>query len=134
MNTASEDMKDVLEAEAILGLVFKTNLYLFREPAEPDDVVTLFEVGGDPSTLLLSTPENAYQKPSIQIRLRWRDPKEAFELAYKIEKLLHGSPQREINGAFYTMIKSLHPPYLLDWDESNRVRIALNFDIQRREV
>ena len=134
MNAVSEDIKDLIVAGSSLGLTFASNLFCFREPPLPDNVVTIFDTVGDPPGLVLAQSDGMYEKPSIQIRIRWKDAREAIELGNDIVSFLHGHDQVSVNGAKYTMIKSVHPPYIMDWDENNRIRVALNFEIQRRAV
>jgi hypothetical protein len=133
MNTLSYDMTQILEASLTLGLVFKTNLFRHREPAFPNTCVSLFETSGEePLTVLNKDSGGLYEKPSMQIRIRHEDAEEGLKLGQDIIEYLHGRNQEVVNGTLYSMIRSLHPPYVLDWDDSNRIRIALNFDIQRR--
>ena len=134
MNAVCEDIKNILEAESSLGLVFNTNLFLYREPAKPDNTVTIFEGPGMPPLSHLGSNEDTkhIERPSIQIRIRYKNADEGFELAYEIQNVLHALIH-EVQGSYnYQLITAISSPALIDWDDSNRARIALNFNIQRR--
>jgi hypothetical protein len=131
MNPVSEDVKDMLAADSELALIFATNLFIGNEPAEPDECVTIFDTPGYPPQLNLDSSER-YENPSIQIRVRGMTYNGAFALADLILSSLHGRARETWNTTFYALIKCANGPFLLDWDENERPRFVLNFDIQRR--
>ena len=131
MNTAAEDVKDMLEAESVLGLVFKQNLFVGREPIIGNNCVTVYDTPGRPPVLTLSG--DAYHYDTIQIRIRNQDYQTAFDMSHKIMNLLHGSTGASWNGTLYTLITCQSAPALLDWDDQNRVRFIINFETQRRK-
>lgn len=133
MNASSVDIKDIL-AESSLGLTFADNLFIGREPAKPNDCVTIFDTPGFPPLLTLDEGGDYYY-PSVQIRVRNTDYRNGWDLIHKIMILLHGranelSPDGTI---LYTGIYCSSGPALLDWDDNNRVRFIVNFNMQRRE-
>lgn len=131
MNITSEDIKDMLVAESSLGLVFTNNLFIGREPTKPDDCVTIFDTPGFPPQLTFKQSER-YEYPSIQIRIRNKSYKDGLELAQDIKDSLHGRAQETWNGTLYSLIQCSGSPTLLDWDENNRARFIINFNVQRR--
>jgi hypothetical protein len=136
MNAAIEDIKDMLEAESALGLTFATDLFLYREPAKPDNTVTLFEGPGIAPIGLLGSNEDTkhYERPSIQVRIRNREANVAVQLGYEIISVLHARAHEKWGSYYYELIAVIGTPYLMDWDENNRARVILNFNIQRRLV
>ena len=48
MNSVSEDVKDMLEAESDLDLTFATNLFIGKEEKDPDNCVTIFDTPESP--------------------------------------------------------------------------------------
>jgi hypothetical protein len=130
MNAVSVDIKDMLEGDSSLGLVFTTNLFIGREPSTPDDCVTIFDTPGAPPQSTLQKGENYYY-PSIQIRVRDTKYVDAEALANDIMVSLHGRAQERWNGTLYTLVKCTTGPALLDYDENHRPRFIVNFDIQR---
>lgn len=134
MNSVAEDVANMLVAESSLDLVLGTNLHIYREPAMPNNTVTIFEVPGMSPIGLLTSNEDTkhYERPAIQIRIRNIEPQAAFELAYTLQNTLHARVQETWGDYVYTVIYSTSNPTMLDWDASNRVRIVLNFNVQRR--
>jgi len=131
MNSASEDVKDMLVAESSLGLTFATNLFIGREPSTPDDCVTIFDTSGLPPQLTLKQGEDYYY-PSVQIRVRNNSFQTGWTLANNIMISLHGRSHETWNGTLYTVIYCSSGPALLDWDDNNRARFIINFNLQRR--
>jgi len=131
MNPQSEDIKDMLEAESALGLVFATDLFIGKEPETPDNTVTIFDTGGFPEQLTFNKEER-YEYPSVQIRVRNFDYQVGWSLINDIKTSLHGRGQETWNGTLYSVIYTPGGIALLDWDASERVRFIINFNLQRR--
>ena len=129
MNSPSEDIKDMLDTT--LGLIFKDNLFIGREPILPKNCVTIFDTAGGAPQLTFTKNEN-YFYPSIQIRVRNIDYRDGWDLIQDIRTSLHGRAQETRNGTLYSVVYCASGPALLDWDENNRVRFIINFNIQRR--
>ena len=130
MNSSSVDIKAILEYESSIGLVFGTNLFIGREPAKPDNCVTIYDTpsyGPD-----LTMDKQSYERPSIQIRVRNENYVAGWTMIQHIMDHLHGRAQETWNGTLYSLIACSGGPALLDWDENNRVRFILNLNLQRR--
>lgn len=134
MNSVAEDIKNMLLADSSLDLLFGTNLHLYKEPAFPDETVTIYEVDGMPYVGLLqsNTDKKHIERPSIQIRIRTHTAEAGYELGYKIINVLHGLANEIWGSYFYILISHVNGPALMDWDDNDRARIVLNFNIQRR--
>ena len=130
MNPSSEDIMDMLVAES-LGLAFATNLFIGKEPSGPDNCVTIFDTPGFPPLLTLTQGEN-YFYPSIQIRVRNLDYRLGWTLIQNIRTALHARGQETWNGTLYSVIFCSSGPALLDWDDQDRVRFIINFNLRRR--
>ena len=131
MNAQSEDIKDMLVAESSLGLTFATDLFIGKEPSDPDDTVTIFDTMGFPDDLTMDATE-IYERPSCQIRVRSNDYLTGWNLAQGIKNSLHGRGQETWNGTLYTVIRSVGGPAFLDWDDHDRALFSINFNLQRR--
>ena len=135
MNSVVEDIRNMLEQDSSLGLELGDNLHLYREPPKPNDCVTLFEVPGMPPIITLGEKDTKqYEKPSLNIRVRNTDAVNAYALAYQIIEVLNLTSHEIWGDYLYTSIYSTSQPFELDWDENNRIRISLNFNIQRRLI
>lgn len=130
MNSPAEDIKDMLAAESALALTFGTDLFIGREPSSPDNCVTIFDTGGRPPQLTFDNEFYGY--PSIQIRIRNNHYQVGWALVEQIKLLLHGKGQETWNDTLYSVIYCSSGPAHLDWDENNRARFIINFNIQRR--
>jgi len=131
MNIPSEDIKDMLEDESSLGLTFATNLFIGREPSQPDDCVTIFDTYGFPPLLTLDG-KDAYYYPSVQILVRNSSYTTGLELIQDIRTVLHGKGPETWNATLYTVIYCSSGPALRDWDENNRAHFIINFNMNRR--
>jgi len=130
MNPSSEDIKNMLEADSSLGLEFMTDLFIGREPATPDNCVTLFDTGGMPPQLTMAGRGEDYFYPAINIRIRNRSYMTGWLLAENIVGSLHGRAHETWNGTYYSLVHCSSGPALMDWDENGRARIVINFLIQ----
>lgn len=131
MNPASVDIKDLVEADSGLGLTFATDLFIGREPAAPDNCVTIFDTPGGSPMQTFKQGEDYYY-PSIQIRVRNTNYLTGWDLINDIKVLLHNRAQETVNGTLYSVIICTQEPALLDWDENDRARFVTSFDLQRR--
>lgn len=131
MQSSSKDVCDILENNSALGLAFKTNLFIGREPATPNDCVTIFDIPGEAPLLTLDGGVE-YYRPGVQVRVRDNDYTVGWELIHDIQTLLHGIHGETWNGTSYMLIQAINNPFLLDWDESNRARFVVDFRIQRK--
>ena len=131
MNPASEDIKDMLEADSVLALSLGTTLHLHREPTTPDNCVTIYDTPSFPPDMMFNR-EEAYYHSAIQIRIRHLDPDVGMALARDILDALHNRAQETWNATLYTVIQATGEPSLLAWDENNRVIFIINFNLQRR--
>ena len=131
MNPASVDIKDMLEGESSLGLIFATDLFVGKEPSEPSNCVTIFDTPGYPDILTLEGDGELYS-PSIQIRVRNTSYLTGWDLANDIRAVLHGKIGETWNGSEYDFIKCTGGPFLLDWDENDRARFVINLEMKRR--
>jgi hypothetical protein len=131
MNSVSEDIKDILEAESSLDLTFGTNLFVAHEPATPANTVTVYDTAGYAPQLTMDKDE-IYEYPSVQIRVRNVSYQTGWELINDIKRSLHGRAHETWNGTYYSVIRCSSDIALVDWDNSKRARFVVNFDIQRR--
>lgn len=131
MLAPSVDIKDILENDSSLELVFGTNLFIGSEPTEPANCVTIFDTPGRSQDVTLGNDSN-YFYPSLQVRARNTDYTTGYGIINNIRNALHGITQRTLNGSTYQSIVCSSEPALLDWDDNRRARFFTNFECQRR--
>ena len=134
MNNSAEDVKDILEADSDLALVFATNLFIGNEPTTPKDCVTIFDTPGFAPQLTLDTSSIGYEYPSVQIRVRSINYNTGWALIEGIKTLLHGLNQETWNSTLYSHIACSSGPALLDRDDNGLFRFFVNFNINRRNA
>jgi hypothetical protein len=130
MKAVSEDIKDILLSESSLGLSFADDLFVGKEPHEPDNCVTIFDIPGDPPQVTMDVTR--YDYPAVQIRCRNNDYMQASQQAYDIMEVLHGRSHEIVNGNYISSIIAQSDPQFFDWDQENRARFILKIKIQRR--
>lgn len=131
MNPASVDIKDLMIG-GISGLEFATNVFIGREPATPDNVVTIFDTPGFPPDKRYDKTDK-YYRPSVQIRVRNSAYLDGWNLIDEIKELLH-NVYTTVNGTIYSAIFCSQEPALLDWDDNNRARFVMTLNLQRTET
>ena len=130
MNAVSEDIVAMLEVSSV-GYQLGVDLFVGREPTTPDNTVTIFDTpGGGASTQI--EPTEIYYRDSVQLRIRNNDYRMAMSNAYELIDALHNKAHEIWNDTYYSLIRCSLGPHVLDFDENNRPRIVITFDIQRR--
>jgi len=129
----SEDIKDILEGDSSLGLVFGENLFIGKEPPAPRNCVTIYDTYGGPPSLTLQGKEGGfYEYNSIQIKVRNASYPDGYELCYNIMASLHGINHYAVEDTLYTAIICTSGPALLEWDDNGNASFIINFNVQRR--
>ena len=131
MNAVSEDIKDMLAAEASLSLTYAKNLFKGVEPSGPDNTVTIFDTPSFPPDVSMET-DGKYYRSSCQIRIRNKGYTAGMTIARNIFELLHARANEVWNGTTYNLIQATGEPAWLDMDANNRSRFIINFNLQRR--
>lgn len=135
MNSTSQDIKKILEDDSNVvldpssGNTFVINIG--REPATPDNVVTIYDTMSFPDHLSFEK-ENKINNDSVQIRVRATDYKEGWELINSINESLHGRANETWNDTFYLLIENASGPGIWTYDDNQRVIFLVNFNIKRR--
>jgi len=135
MNPTTVDIRDILIGVSSLGLTFVTNLFIGRQPAEPDQCVTLYDTSaGIPEKTLHEESVSLYEYPSVQVRVRDNNYLDAYDLAYSIYFQLHNSAPQTINDTLYSSIQAIQTPTFLTWDSKDRAQFIFNIKTIRRKL
>ena len=109
-------------------------IYVGREPSTPNNCVTIFDTVGGGNALTLDNEGDDYEYCAVQVRIRNTDYRKGWFMAEAIKDTLHGRANYTWSGALYTVIRCSNGPVLLEWDNNNRVKFIINFEIQRRST
>jgi len=131
MNAPAVDIADILESVDSGTYIIGTNLFVGKEPAKPDNCITLYDYGGRPPQLTFDRTEK-YEYPSVQVRVRNNDYRAGWDMIQDIADSLHGLSNETWNGALYTVIFVSSGPAFVAWDGNNRAIFVVNLGIQRR--
>lgn len=134
MNSVSYDISILLDQST--DLVNLENLFRSREPTNPPNVVTLYDIPG--AGIFQSYERNEpgtnfsrYIYSSLQVRVRDISEPAGMARAWEIFNILDHRGNEEINGVRYGLISATDTPTILNWDDNNRVIIITNYEIQR---
>lgn len=125
--SAAHDIVEFLAAqgEGAIGGGSQWSLHLGREPDTPDETVTVYDTGGG-----LADPDNGVYQPSIQVRVRHNDYRTAADKAEAIrDTLIASATGFTANGVKYLGAWALSDPTGLGYDEHDRARVVINFDL-----
>lgn len=133
MNAPCVDLRDMLEADSSLGLVYATNLFIALIPPEPDYCVTLIDSGGN-------NPADRYteERSSVQIMMRGNKFKyiDAYNKIRQVKDYLCSlSTAFNVvwNETRYISIHMIGDIISLGYDSNNRPLLSCNLSIRRTE-
>jgi hypothetical protein len=129
MNSASEDIKDMLLDDSSLGLVFATNLFIAKMPSTRTDCVVLVDTGGSPDVTLDNIK---FYNTSLQIRVRHTSYTDGWELINNIVGSLLDRVQETWNGTLYSAIVLSSEIAPLGSDDKERHLFSVNLNLKRR--
>jgi len=120
------DAATIATADLTLG----TNLFLGREPADPDTCVTLYETAGAPPDDFFgdgTTP--TLENPGLQVRIRAASYATARALADDVWQNLSKVSNDTLTSTLYQRIVPVQSPFALERDDRDRIVFAVNFDV-----
>jgi len=124
------DIKDILVAAGVGAFASTTGwaLAVSREPDEPNQVITVYDVGGtDPD------PKFLLDFPSVQVRIRGNpaDYVNTYARAQLVKDTLLGLQRQTVNATIYVGIWQTGDIQNLGFDDSNRPILVTNWRIAR---
>ena len=130
MRALSQDVIEYLAAEA-LGTI-GTDLFLAVEPDKPDEAITVYDTGGGPD---LQSGDDYVQVPTVQIRSRGKDYREAWAKLHEIITKLAGDTVINVpnSSASYAGFWIVNGPMSIGKDEQERHMIVSNLRCIRSE-
>lgn len=109
-NASSKDIRDILITEGIT-----TPIYIGQEPAEPTEVITLYDLPGQEPN-----PKWKIDYPDLQVRGRSQSYEDAYSFMNEVKNLLLGRAPATIGTYYYTSILGKNDINFIGKDEKNR--------------
>lgn len=110
--------------------VITNNVFVDEMPDDNvNDCITVYHSGGSRPSYFFGN-ERQIENPSIQVRVRHTNRKDALEWCYQIKDLLDRKSNFFINNNHYILVTLSSDILNLGRDNQGRVHYSLNFDIQ----
>lgn len=110
------------------GVAEPWGLFVSKEPAAPDNVITVYDVSGaDPF------PDGDLEYPALQVRVRSNDYREGYAKARQIRNELIKPTHYELYGVEYVGIWQRGSVEFLMYDDNERAIFVINFNVIRHE-
>ena len=129
MKPLTEHIRQLLEADVPLGLVFGDNLHIARQPPHPPICVTLYDTGGAP---IADLDNIGTEYPTAQIRIRHTEYVNGMSLASLLVAKFRQLYNQQVDDAFYLSITVSNGPEHIGLDEHDRHIFVINLETQRR--
>lgn len=94
-----------------------------------DNCITVYHAGGSKPEYYFGN-ERQIENPSIQVRVRHQNRKDALNWCYRIKDILDGKSNFIINDNHYVLITLSSDILNLGRDNQGRVHYSLNFAVQ----
>lgn len=134
MNATSKDIAEILDGDSSLGLTLGTDLFMYRMPATPDDLVVVRDNPGRAPMLQYSQSRSNYYYSSVTVWVRNTDYGSGYAVAQSILEYLHATGNVTINSTNYQLIRAEGDVQLLHFDENDRAVFITNYEVQRKSV
>ena len=116
-------------------LTVGTNLTKAFMPDTPSTCTTLYETGGlFPLHYFSTSQTRGYERPGLQVLSRSTDYQTARTVLEDVFTLLDGLANTTLpttSGIAYVMVDAVQSPFLVDRDQNDRFRLAVNFTITK---
>lgn len=105
------------------------NITVDEMPDDVNNVITVYHSGGNKPNYYFGN-ERQIENPSIQVRVRHQNRKDALDWCYKVKDILDGKGDFTINNNNYILVSLSSDILNMGRDNQGRVHYSLNFDIQ----
>ena len=104
-----------------------SNIYYNDLPDTPDNCLSIFYTGGQPSVHNLNTQAPTLEKPTFQVRIRNTSCSSAETQAEEIKDALNGKTSTAKNDTLYEAIWLQGDIFNLGKDDRERTNLTVNF-------
>lgn len=122
-------MSNIAKDISTLLVGITSNITVDEMPDDVNDVITVYHSGGNKPNYYFGN-ERQIENPSIQIRVRHTNRKDALDWCNKIKDLLDGKSNFTINGNNYILLSLSSDVLNMGRDSQGRVHYSLNFTVQ----
>lgn len=126
-NPTTVDIKDKIISDFPGQYTFGLNIFIGREPIDPDEVITLYDTGDSQP----SDPKYLLDYPTIQIRSRAKSYETAYSKLADIKEKIIGNEKVTINGTQYVGMYVVNDIHFLQYDFRDRSIFTVNFRFVR---
>ncbi len=109
--------------------VITNNVFVDEMPDDMNNVITVYHAGGSKPEYYFNN-ERQIEKPSIQVRVRHQNRKNALDWCYQIKDILDGKSDFTINNNHYILVSLSSDILNMGRDLQGRVHYSLNFAVQ----
>ena len=110
--------------------VITNNVFVDEMPDDNinDNCITVYHSGGSRPDYFFS--ERQIENPSIQVRVRHQNRKNALDWCYKVKDILDGKSDFTINNNHYILVSLSSDVLNMGRDNQGRVHYSMNFAVQ----
>lgn len=113
---------------------FGTDLFCDDMPADPDDLISVWEYTGPPPLWLRDGDTPGLEYPRLQLTVRGTTYADVRSRAEAVHAALLSVVGMEIEGISYGSIRNVNSGWLKTWDDRNRRLWQRNYEVQREAV
>ncbi len=123
-------MSNIAKDISTLLQVITNNVFIDEMPDDnANDCITVYHSGGSRPSYFFGN-ERQIENPSIQVRVRHQNRKDALNWCYQTKSILDGKSNFIINDNHYILVTLSSDILNMGRDNQGRVHYSLNFDIQ----
>lgn len=128
--SVAADIVDHLAAigEGTVGGSGQWSLHAAREPAHPNETVSVYDTEGR-----TPDPDNGLYHPAVQVRVRHRDYRTAYAKAVAIRDAMTALGGFTVGANRYVGAWPISEPSSLGYDEEDRARVVLTVNLLKQE-
>ncbi len=122
-------LRNIAKDISTLLQVITNNVFVDEMPDDMNNVITVYHSGGNKSNYYFGN-ERQIENPSIQVRVRHTNRKDALDWCYQIKNILDGKSNFFINNNHYILVTLSSDILNLGRDNQGRVHYSVNFAVQ----
>lgn len=127
MSSPADDIATILENNGVA--TFADDMFVSKEPASPDDCITLYDTGGfEPN------PKWSIGQPTVMARVRNVHYPSGYAKCEEIKDALLGLPKQAVDSTTYVGVWMEGDINFIEYDDNGRAIFTINFRISRESA